>query len=281
VTFTPDDEDNYETVVFDVSVTVNKATPTVTTEPTASEITYGEALSDSILSGGTGSVAGAFAFTSPTNKPNAGTADQSVTFTPDDEDNYETVVFDVSVTVNRADQTIYFGAISGQETTNRVGLAATADSGLSVTFATNGGPASISGGTNLTFTGAGSVSIVASQTGDGNWNAAPNVTNTFSVTKALASVTLGTLSHVYDGDPKDATATTVPEGFTVEFTYDGIETSPINAGSYAVTGTVNNVMYQGSQTGTLVIVRGVDSITFSNTNQVFDGTARTVTVVSA
>ena len=31
--------------------------------------------------------------------------------------------------------------------------------------------------------GAGSVSIVASQSGNGNWSAAPNVTNTFNVTK--------------------------------------------------------------------------------------------------
>jgi hypothetical protein len=71
--------------------------------PTASAITYGQALSASTLSGGTGSVAGAFAFTSPTNAPAAGTANQSVTFTPADAANYVAVVFSVSVTVNKAD----------------------------------------------------------------------------------------------------------------------------------------------------------------------------------
>jgi hypothetical protein len=43
------------------------------------------------------------------------------------------------------------------------------------------GPAEISGGTNLTFTGQGTVSIVASQAGDADWNAATDVTNAFNV----------------------------------------------------------------------------------------------------
>jgi hypothetical protein len=42
-------------------------------------------------------------------------------------------------------------------------------------------PAVIIGLTSLTFTGAGSVSIVARQAGDTNWNAAVSVTNTFTV----------------------------------------------------------------------------------------------------
>jgi autotransporter-associated beta strand protein len=99
VTFTPDDGANYESVVFEVSVKVEKAIPSVTTPPTAADIVYGQTLADSTLSGGTGSVAGAFAFTTPSTAPDVGTANQSVTFTPDDAANYESVVFDVSVTV--------------------------------------------------------------------------------------------------------------------------------------------------------------------------------------
>jgi hypothetical protein len=82
------------------TVTVNKATPMVMIMPTATAITYGQALSASTLSGGAASVAGAFAFTAPTTIPNVGTAAQSVTFTPDDATNYETIVFNVNVTVN-------------------------------------------------------------------------------------------------------------------------------------------------------------------------------------
>ena len=43
-----------------VSVAVNKATPSITTPPTASAITYGQALSASTLSGGAASVPGGF-----------------------------------------------------------------------------------------------------------------------------------------------------------------------------------------------------------------------------
>ncbi|MGD9875039.1 MAG: MBG domain-containing protein, partial [Kiritimatiellia bacterium] len=70
-------------------------------------------------------------------------------------------------------------------------------------------------------------------------------------------VTLGSLTQTYDGTPKSATATTVPVGLTVDLTYNGSGTAPTEAGSYAVTGTVNDVNYAGSATDTLVIEAGV------------------------
>ena len=83
------------------------------------------------------------------------------------------------------DQTIDFPQISDQATTATVNLSATASSGLPVSFAVLRGPGSISGGTTLTFTGAGEVTIVASQAGDNNWNPAPDVTNTFYAESAV------------------------------------------------------------------------------------------------
>ena len=83
--------------------------------------------------------------------------------------------------ITKADQIINFPAITDKVETNEVGLTATASSGLPVNFAVGSGLATISGETNLTFTGRGMVSIVASQAGDANRNAAPNVTNTFRV----------------------------------------------------------------------------------------------------
>jgi autotransporter-associated beta strand protein len=79
--------------------TVNKATPTIPTPPTASDIVYGQTLASSTLSGGAGSVAGSFAFTMPTTAPAAGMASQGVTFTPTDMANYQTATTSVSVTV--------------------------------------------------------------------------------------------------------------------------------------------------------------------------------------
>ena len=78
-----------------------KATPTITAQPTASAITQGQALSASILTGGTGSVAGTFAFTMPGIIPtSAGTYSADVTFTPTDTADYNTVAGKVDVTVN-------------------------------------------------------------------------------------------------------------------------------------------------------------------------------------
>ena len=158
-----------------------------------------------------------------------------------------------ATTLAKANQTISFPAIGAQLATNVLALSATASSGLGVTFAVAGGPATISNGTALAFSGAGTVTIVASQAGDASWNPAPNATNVFAVSKATAGVTLGNLAQTYDGTPKSATATTVPAGLTVEFTYDGSATAPTAAGSYAVTGTVNDAKYAGEAAGTLVI----------------------------
>jgi MBG domain/FG-GAP repeat len=175
--------------------------------------------------------------------------------------NYQGSIVD-SLVVAQADQTITFPALGDKVTTDEVGLAATADSGLAVSFSVASGPASIAGGTNLTFSGEGSVSIVASQAGNGNWNPATDVTNILNVTKAAASVVLQGLVQTYDGTARAISATTMPAGLTLEFTYDGVVTAPTNAGVYAVTGTVNDVMLQGSSAGSLVVEQADQSILF-------------------
>ena len=100
-TFTPSDTTNYNTVTGSVSVSVAKATPTVNTAPTATAITSGQTLASSTLSGGSASVAGTFAFTTPSTVPTV-TASQAVTFTPTDSANYNTASTTASVTVNAA-----------------------------------------------------------------------------------------------------------------------------------------------------------------------------------
>ena len=81
----------------------------------------------------------------------------------------------------KADQAINFPVIPDQVSTNVVQLAATASSGLPVDYAVASGPAVING-TQLAFTNAGPVAIVASQPGNANWNPASSVTRSFDVT---------------------------------------------------------------------------------------------------
>jgi formylglycine-generating enzyme required for sulfatase activity len=116
------------------TLTVNKATPTITVAPTATPIVYGQTLAFSTLSGGSASVPGTFAFTTPSTAPNAGTVIQDVTFTPSDTANYNTATASVSVTVNQAlvssgfSHTLYLGAGAttvtawGMNTDGRLGV---------------------------------------------------------------------------------------------------------------------------------------------------------------
>ncbi|MFA7160111.1 MAG: choice-of-anchor D domain-containing protein, partial [Kiritimatiellia bacterium] len=85
-------------------------------------------------------------------------------------------VVNVAATVSKQEQTINFPAVADQPVTSIVTLAATASSGLQVTFAVASGPATISQNSNLTFSATGTVVVVASQTGDAQWAAAPGVT---------------------------------------------------------------------------------------------------------
>lgn len=166
------------------------------------------------------------------------------------------------LTVAMADQSIDFPPIPDQWTTNSVGLAAAADSGFPVEFAVASGPAEIADLTNLTFTGTGQVAIAASQPGDANWNAAPPVTNVFTVSKRPAGVTLLDLAQTYDGTPRIVTAATEPSGLTVNLTYDGLPDAPTNAGTYAVTGTVVEAHWEGVATGLLAVAKADQTIDF-------------------
>jgi alpha-tubulin suppressor-like RCC1 family protein len=160
-----------------------------------------------------------------------------------------------TLTISKASQTVNFENIGDQLTTNIVALSATATSGLSVTnFSVVSGPAVISAGTNLTFSGAGIVKIVASQAGDANWNAAPTVTNTVTVSKATPSITSWpTASALMHGKTlafstlssgaasvDGAFAFTVPNTIPAMTASQSVTFTPIDANRYnSVTGSVS------------------------------------------
>lgn len=73
---------------------------TVYTWPTASAIAWGQSLASSTLSGGTASVSGTFAWTTPSTIPTPGTQSENVTFTPSDTTDYTATTSSTSVTVN-------------------------------------------------------------------------------------------------------------------------------------------------------------------------------------
>jgi alpha-tubulin suppressor-like RCC1 family protein len=137
--FTPNDTTNYSSTTGTLSIIANKATPTVTSPPSASAITYGQSLSDSTLDGGEASVAGTFAWTNPATEPNAGTASYAFTFTPDDTTNYKATTGMVSVTVHKAIATVTLGNLNASyDGTAKSASVSTTPKGLTTSLTYNG-----------------------------------------------------------------------------------------------------------------------------------------------
>ncbi|WP_162344410.1 MBG domain-containing protein [Pontibacter fetidus] len=131
-------------------------------------------------------------------------------------------------------------------------------------------------------TAAGSYQVVASLT-NANYNA-QSVSGTLVIGKATATVTLANLEHTYNGDAKSATATTSATGSsTYTITYDGAGDLPINykQGGYAVVATLVNDNYSGSATGTLVINKADQVISWASPAGITYGTALSATQLNA
>jgi CBS domain-containing protein len=266
VTFTPTDAINYSAVVGSVNVTVLQATPTVSVWPTAGPITYGQTLASSTLTGGSASVPGSFAFTTPSTAPNAGTASQSVTFTPTDTANYTIVISTVSVTVAKAGQTIAVGtsAPAYAQYNTSFTVAATA-SGGTVAITTSGACSGSGSGsaTVLMTSSTGTCAVQYDQPGDSNYNAAAPVTN---LTTAQAELIESALA---DG------AVTNNAVFSI------FGAALVSSGS--VTVTVNNqpvtLNPDGTFSGVVTLATGTNIVTTVVTNDEGTTTTDTRTIV--
>lgn len=87
-----------------ITASITKATPVINSSPSASDITLGQALSSSTLTGGSATPSGgSFAFTSPSTVPGStGSYSAGITYTPADITNYNTVSSTTAVLVNAA-----------------------------------------------------------------------------------------------------------------------------------------------------------------------------------
>jgi Carboxypeptidase regulatory-like domain/MBG domain len=143
-----------------------------------------------------------------------------------------------ALTVAKADQTITFGALAGRTFGDAdFTVSATASSSLAVSFGASGN-CSVTGST-VHITGAGSCTIMASQTGDANHNAATDVPQTFSIAKGNQTITFGALASKTFGDPDFALSAAASSGLTVTFGATG---------NCSVTGSVVHITGAGSCT---------------------------------
>lgn len=165
----------------------------------------------------------------------------------------QTMVSNVTLDINLP-QTLAFAPIPDQLTTASVPLSATGgDSGNPVTFAVTEGPAVITDNV-LTFTGAGTVTVAASQAGTLLYLPAEDVSRTFMVTKAVAAVAFAERLHVDDGTPRSVSATTDPADLPLALLYDDAATVPSLPGHYAVAASLDDPIYAASGNSTLTIL---------------------------
>ncbi|PYK99606.1 MAG: hypothetical protein DME19_08070, partial [Verrucomicrobia bacterium] len=197
--------------------------------------------------------------------------------------------------VNAGNQTITFNS-PGNQTYGvaPITLGATASSGLTVTYSVAAGQATVSGNT-LTITGAGSVTIQASQAGNADWNAAPPVSQTVSVAQKPLTGSITANNKTYDGATTATIATrslagvinadvvsltggtatfadkNVGNGKTVTAT--GLSLSGADAGSYVLASSTATTAADITATG--LTVTGVTA-----GNKVYDGTTSATLNVS-
>ncbi|WP_285608013.1 beta strand repeat-containing protein [Geothrix edaphica] len=183
--------------------------------------------------------------------------------------------------IGKLGQTISFGAIPDHTYGDTAfGLSASASSGLPVTFTIFSGPATLSGNT-LTITGAGYVTVRASQGGNGTYTAATDVDQTFQVFQAEATIVVTPYDVNYDGHAHTATGTaTGLAGLDLSSLLTLTGTTHTDAGTYATdgwsfAGNTNYKAASGTVTDKIAQINATIVVTPYDVN--YDGTAHTAT----
>jgi hypothetical protein len=122
-------------------------------------------------------------------------------------------------------------------------------------------------GTTVTITAAGSCTLTAHQAGNDDFTPAEDVSQSFGIGKASATLSLLGTVTTYDGTVKAATAASTPSGLTgisISYTQGGSSIAPVNAGAYGVVATLSNPNYQAPPlSGTLTINKATPTIHWS------------------
>ena len=161
----------------------------------------------------------------------------------------------------------------------RLTLAASASSGLSVSFSVISGPATVSGNT-LTITGAGTVVVAANQSGNSTYGPA-QATQKLTVNQAQLTVTANNASMTYGGivPTLSGTVTGVVAGDGITASYFTQASSTSTAGNYPIVATLNDPNgklgnYAVINTsGTLTIGKATPAVSWATSASIPYGTA--------
>ena len=278
VTFTPTDSANYNVASGSISITVVKATPTITWS-TPSSITYGTALGATQLNASS-SVAGTFTYSPAAGTVlTVGTQTLTTNFTPTDTANYNTASGTVSIAVVKATPTITWSTPSS--ITYGTALGATQLNASS----TVAGPFTYSpaAGTVLNA-GTQTLSVTFTPTDSANYNVASGSIS-ITVVKATPTITWSTPSSITYGTALGATQLNASSSVAGTFTYSpaagtflgggdstlSVSFSPTDSANYNAT----------SATVTLHVNRAAQTITWATPATITNATPLSATQLNA
>jgi photosystem II stability/assembly factor-like uncharacterized protein len=174
--------------------------------------------------------------TSPANVSITGTGQCSITASQDGDTDYSAAQsVTQSFNIALANQTITFGSLPNQTYgAGPITLGATASSGLPITYFTQGGCA-VSGDT-LTITSGGTCTVLATQPGNGNYNPAPDVEQSFSIAPANQTITFGSLPNRKFSGTTYTLHATASSGLPVSYSVGSTDSCAVSGAKLTLTG---------------------------------------------
>lgn len=231
VTFTPTDTADYNTATASVSLTVNKAAPSLSWT-TPSPITYGTALSSTQLDASAGSLSGSFSYSPAAGSvPAAGTDTLTATFTPTDTTDYATGTISVTLTVSKATPAISWptpAAITYGTALGATQLDATSPVGGTFAYSPASGTVLAAGSQTLSTT------FTPTNTSDYNSNSA---SVTLTVNKANPTITWSNPAAITYGTALSSTQLDATASVQGTFVYSPAAGQILSAGTQTLTAT--------------------------------------------
>ena len=141
---------------------------------------------------------------------------------------YSAIDITVTLVVNKKDQTITFGElIPGTYGAPDFNVPATASSSLNVTITSGNTNVAIIAGGLVHIVNAGTALITASQSGDQNFNPAPDVTQTLTINKAGQAITFPPVATVVYGVASFNAGASSTSGLTVAYNSDNTSVAEV------------------------------------------------------